>query len=258
LTNDVDEEGGLPSPQSSDSTIVARNSKGKQPERRITETNDVSPQSNGQLRADAPTFEPGNAAASVPPHLRSAGQSKNQSADYVPGTLPRKHAPPTQPSRQPKPQRTRAGPSRHKNRAPNEKPFEKVEPQGMQFPVIKNFKPHTNTFKGPEDIMTRIHKEIGSGKYECMVCYGGLTRQIKVWSCKCCWSVFHLKCIQKWAKQGLQQKPAGPIGADGPPKPSWRCPGCNDMNEETEPSLYTCWCEKTIQPEASKFLPPHR
>ena len=65
--------------------------------------------------------------------------------------------------------------------------------------------------RSEEDIATRIHREIASGSYECMVCYGGLTRKAKIWSCKCCWAVYHLNCIQKWGKQGLSQESRAPV-----------------------------------------------
>ncbi|KAF8252781.1 hypothetical protein K440DRAFT_535857 [Wilcoxina mikolae CBS 423.85] len=109
---------------------------------------------------------------------------------------------------------------------------------------------------GPEDIATRIHREIASGSYECMVCYGGVTRKAKIWSCKCCWAVYHLNCIQKWGKQGLEQESRAPIGADGEPPRTWRCPACNNPNRVL-PDLYTCWCGKDTQPESNRYTPPH-
>jgi len=107
-----------------------------------------------------------------------------------------------------------------------------------------------------DDIISRIHREIGNGSYECMVCYGSVNRRAKIWSCRCCWAVYHLNCIQKWGKQGLQQEPRGPVGASQPQK-SWRCPACNNPNTEL-PDLYTCWCEKETHPESTRYLPPHR
>jgi len=109
---------------------------------------------------------------------------------------------------------------------------------------------------GADDITSRIHREIGNGSYECMVCYGSVGRKAKIWSCKCCWAVYHLNCIQKWGKQGLEQESRGPVGASEPQK-SWRCPACNNPSTEL-PSLYTCWCEKETQPEGTRYLPPHR
>lgn len=104
--------------------------------------------------------------------------------------------------------------------------------------------------------MARIHREIDSGDYECMICYSNISRRAKIWYCRCCWAVYHLNCVQKWGKQGLSQPARGPVGADGEPPRVWRCPACNDPNEEL-PQFYTCWCEKSVQPDVTKFLPPH-
>ncbi|KAI5848721.1 hypothetical protein DFP73DRAFT_340476 [Morchella snyderi] len=108
-----------------------------------------------------------------------------------------------------------------------------------------------------DDIGTRVHKEIAIGAYECMVCYGGLSRKSKIWNCKCCWAVFHLHCITKWAKQGLDQPPPRSSDAnDEPPRRKWKCPACNNPGDEV-PDMYTCWCEKTVQPEVTNNISPH-
>jgi len=124
--------------------------------------------------------------------------------------------------------------------------------------TVINMRPEAPAFtQGPEDIATRIHREIASGSYECMVCYGGVTRKAKIWSCKCCWAVYHLNCIQKWGKQGLEQESRAPIGVDGEPPRTWRCPACNNPNREL-PDIYTCWCGKDTHPESNRYTPPHR
>lgn len=204
-----------------------------------------------KLRPDATTFEPGKPVESLPPHLRAiANRGKASPPKYDnwgPGGDPGGRSP-QNPAPHLMPQ---AGNSRGKVK-------QSFKLDGKKFPIIHNMRPHTNTFQGAEDIGTRVHKEIASGVYECMVCYGGLTRKARIWNCKCCWAVFHLNCVQKWAKQGLEQPPSRQVGADGKPSTkSWRCPACNNPDEEV-PETYTCWCEKTVQPEASKYLPPHR
>lgn len=205
-----------------------------------------------KLRPDATAFEPGKLVESLPPHLRAiANRGKASPPKYDswgPGGDPGRHSP-----QRPAPH---LAPQAGNNRGKVKQQSFKLD--GKKFPIIQNMRPHTNTIQGAEDIGTRVHKEIASGVYECMVCYGGLTRKARIWNCKCCWAVFHLNCVQKWAKQGLEQPPSRQIGADGEPsKRSWRCPACNNPDEEV-PETYTCWCEKTVQPEASKYLPPHR
>lgn len=215
------------------------------------------------LRPDAAAFEPGKPVETLPPHLRAiANRGKSSPPKYDrwgpdPNTQPGSSSQRlTLSTPRPTPQATvknNTGSGRAKG-----KQQQNLKLDGKKFPIIKDMRPHTNTVKGAEDIGTRVHKEIASGAYECMVCYGGVTRKSKIWNCKCCWAVFHLNCVQKWAKQGLEQPPSRPVGADGEPsRRSWRCPACNNPDEEV-PQTYTCWCEKTILPEASKYLPPHR
>lgn len=110
------------------------------------------------------------------------------------------------------------------------------------------------TYKEAEDLMGRIHQELSSGNYECMICFGGVTRRSKIWDCKVCYAVFHMSCIQKWAAQGVSA-PSREEGADEPAK-MWRCPGCQNKLADV-PKTYQCWCGKSQAPEAVKYLPPH-
>ncbi|RPB27379.1 hypothetical protein L211DRAFT_779805 [Terfezia boudieri ATCC MYA-4762] len=113
------------------------------------------------------------------------------------------------------------------------------------------------TVKEAEDLMTRIHKGIASGNYECMICYGGVTRKSQVWDCGRCYAVFHLKCIQKWAKQGLDAPlPPNALENGGDRRRTWRCPGCQNPDSEL-PSIYECWCGKTQIPEVQRYIAPH-
>ncbi|KAF8472790.1 hypothetical protein BDZ91DRAFT_715814 [Kalaharituber pfeilii] len=113
------------------------------------------------------------------------------------------------------------------------------------------------TVKEAEDLMTRIHSGLASGSYECMICYGGVTRKSQVWYCGRCYAVFHLKCIQKWAKQGLEAPlPPHALQNGEEPRRTWRCPGCQNQAEEA-PSEYSCWCGKMQNPDVQRYIPPH-
>jgi transcriptional repressor NF-X1 len=106
------------------------------------------------------------------------------------------------------------------------------------------------------DIATRTHEDIANGLYECPICTGELGRKSRVWSCKFCWTVFHLSCIKKWSQnegsafQDHQQEDGAIMTRH------WRCPGCN-LPQEILPSTYSCWCEKDIDPTLLPGLPPH-
>lgn len=207
-----------------------------------------------KLRAEATAFEPGKPAGGyIPPHLRGM-------SNFTTSMLPQAEwgGPKTSGSTAPKANNNNS--KKPPNYRDRKKQVEELyKPDGKKKPLFKNMRVHTNTMsKDSDDIGTRIHKEIASGAYECMVCYGGLNRKSKIWNCKCCWAVFHLHCITKWAKQGLDQPPPRNSDAnDEPPRRKWKCPACNNPGDEV-PDMYTCWCEKTVQPEATKNISPHR
>ncbi|KAK6509089.1 FKBP12-associated protein [Arthrobotrys musiformis] len=111
-----------------------------------------------------------------------------------------------------------------------------------------------STLREAESLTTRIHTEISTGEYECMICYSSVTRKSKVWDCSTCYAVFHLHCIKKWAKQALDVPSAS--NDEIVPQRTWRCPGCQSTSTEA-PERYTCWCGKTDSPEVARFVPPH-
>ena len=113
------------------------------------------------------------------------------------------------------------------------------------------------TVKEAEDLTSRIHSGISSETYECMICYGGVTRKSQVWDCGRCYAVFHIKCIQKWARQGLDSSlPQGTLENGEDRLKTWRCPGCQNPESEL-PTVYTCWCGKTQNPDVQWYIAPH-
>ena len=108
-----------------------------------------------------------------------------------------------------------------------------------------------------QDIATRTHDDIANGVYECPICTSEISRSSKVWSCKTCWTVFHLTCVKKWS-QNEGSTLAQQRNQDGElltPR-QWRCPGCN-LPKDTLPSNYACWCEKEVDPRSISGIPPH-
>ncbi|CAF9915322.1 MAG: hypothetical protein GOMPHAMPRED_000698 [Gomphillus americanus] len=98
------------------------------------------------------------------------------------------------------------------------------------------------------DIATRTHEDIENGIYECPICTNEVQRNSKVWSCKTCWTVFHLKCVEKWSKnEGSATVNRQLENGEDPPAKQWRCPGCN-LPKEDFPSSYFCWCGKETDP----------
>ena len=108
------------------------------------------------------------------------------------------------------------------------------------------------------DIATRTHEDISHGVYECAICTNEISRNSKVWSCRDCWTVFHIGCVKKWSKNdgSAVQRQANHDDNDPAVGKQWRCPGCN-LAKDVYPSAYTCWCEKEIDPKVIGGLPPH-
>ena len=106
------------------------------------------------------------------------------------------------------------------------------------------------------DITIRIHEDVANGIYECAICTNEVARNSKVWSCRTCWTVFHLGCIKKWCKNEGSAAQAQGQDQDVQVSRQWRCPGCN-LPKETHPSSYNCWCEKELDPKVIGGLPPH-
>lgn len=106
------------------------------------------------------------------------------------------------------------------------------------------------------DIATRIHEDIDNGQYECAICTNEVLRNSRSWSCRTCWTVFHLSCIKKWStNEGSAMAQPQPHDGDLPPPRRWRCPGCN-LPKNILPSASTCWCKKEIDPRSLTGLPP--
>ena len=107
------------------------------------------------------------------------------------------------------------------------------------------------------DIATRTHEDIANSVYECPICTVEVTTNSRVWSCKTCWTVFHLGCIKKWStNEGSTQAQQRNQNGDLPPPRQWRCPGCN-LPKDDLPSNYTCWCEKETDPRPITGISPH-
>lgn len=134
--------------------------------------------------------------------------------------------------------------------------------KGKSKPTPSRSRPPKVTTKSTaEDITTRIHEDISHNLYECPICTNELGSKSRVWSCRLCWTVFHLSCIKKWSKnegsafRNDQQRQQDGEDETNTPR-QWRCPGCN-LPQDTLPTTYSCWCEKEVDPRSLPGLPPH-
>lgn len=82
----------------------------------------------------------------------------------------------------------------------------------------------------------------------CLICLGGIKKLQAVWSCELCYTIFHLVCIQQWAKDGIMVK--NPVlSPDHFPGVSvkWTCPKCRvEYDQPAIPTVYHCFCGKQV------------
>ncbi len=141
--------------------------------------------------------------------------------------------------------------------APEYIPGQPVVTRVRQGPSHNQSRPRRMSKSQAPDIATRTHEDIVNGQYECVICTNEVRSNSKIWTCKTCWSVLHLSCVKRWAKNEsstLQQRAIE--NGELPPARQWRCPGCN-LPKEDLPNNYTCWCEKEVEPHSIPGLPPH-
>lgn len=55
-----------------------------------------------------------------------------------------------------------------------------------------------------DDLASGLAQDLRTATYECMVCWDVVRTGHQTWTCDCCWAVFHLSCIKKWATRSLQ------------------------------------------------------
>uniref|UniRef100_A0A8C4X3S7 Nuclear transcription factor, X-box binding like 1 n=1 Tax=Erpetoichthys calabaricus TaxID=27687 RepID=A0A8C4X3S7_ERPCA len=97
-----------------------------------------------------------------------------------------------------------------------------------------------------------------SGAITCLICIASVKRNQAMWSCKGCYCIFHLPCIQKWAKDCVFLVSSVTDDDFGKKEHPWACPKCRHeyMNFET-PTRYTCYCGKVEDPPLDPWLVPH-
>lgn len=122
---------------------------------------------------------------------------------------------------------------------------------------------------GEHDMSTILAHELKTSTYECMICMDTVRPAHHVWTCDCCWAVFHLNCVQTWASRSLKGKhilvwSLVKVADDfsfldtssNKMITGWRCPGCQN-SRTVIPKDYFCFCGKQRNPETSRYHTPH-
>ncbi|XP_058799057.1 protein shuttle craft-like [Phymastichus coffea] len=106
--------------------------------------------------------------------------------------------------------------------------------KSLDKPVVKRL--HYKKYE-PDDAASqreRLTELLNRGQLECLVCCEYIRQQDYVWSCKNCFHVIHLKCVQMWATSSHDDS-------------GWRCPACQNVTTSI-PIEYLCFCGKTTAP----------
>ncbi|KAI9476112.1 MAG: hypothetical protein EXX96DRAFT_575824 [Benjaminiella poitrasii] len=103
---------------------------------------------------------------------------------------------------------------------------------------------------GDHDMSTLLSHELKSSAYECMICMDIVRPAHPIWTCDCCWAIFHLDCVQTWATRSLKDTSTNKMIT------GWRCPGCQNSRTAI-PRDYLCFCGKQRNPESSRYSTPH-
>ncbi|MFS7958195.1 putative chromatin regulator PHD family [Helianthus anomalus] len=111
--------------------------------------------------------------------------------------------------------------------------------------------------------LTKIQSFLTSsraGALSCLICLERIRPTDPTWSCSSrCFAVFHLLCIQSWARQSsdLSSLRASTRGADAQTA-TWNCPKCRiEFPKTLIPKSYYCFCGKVENPVHDPWVLPH-
>ncbi|KAJ8769421.1 hypothetical protein K2173_002911 [Erythroxylum novogranatense] len=140
--------------------------------------------------------------------------------------------------------------------------------------IFRSYFEHTknqsasNTAPTPHDLskIQSFLNSSSSGALSCLICLERIKPSDPTWSCtSLCYDVFHLLCIQSWARQASDLSAARnatrlPITQDKASETStWNCPKCRSVYSKSEiPKSYFCFCGKLEEPpKDNPWILPH-
>ncbi|WCJ19874.1 NF-X1-type zinc finger protein NFXL2 [Euphorbia peplus] len=139
--------------------------------------------------------------------------------------------------------------------------------------IFKSYLDHTShsaaaSTPSPADI-SKIQSFLtssSSGALSCLICLERIKPSDPTWSCtRLCYAVFHLHCIQSWARQAsdlsayraTSRLPISPEKAAE--NATWNCPKCrSEYDKSQNPKRYFCFCGKLEDPPShDPWVLPH-
>ncbi|CAF1251761.1 unnamed protein product [Adineta steineri] len=122
--------------------------------------------------------------------------------------------------------------------------------------ILNKTKSSFNT--GSSDDLGRTYQylvdSLSTGANICLICIDVIQKKDAIWNCSCCYSPFHIVCIQQWIKDGIYQSSA----TNNNEINTWHCPKCRtEFDPKDTPKRYLCYCHKEIDPQFDPWLIPH-
>ncbi|KAK1803743.1 hypothetical protein P4O66_020762, partial [Electrophorus voltai] len=103
-----------------------------------------------------------------------------------------------------------------------------------------------------------LNEAFQSGAVTCLICIASVKRTQAVWSCVGCYCIFHIPCIQKWAKDSIFLVSSATDEDFGNKNHPWPCPKCRyEYSSQQTPTRYYCYCGKEADPVPDPWLLPH-
>lgn len=135
--------------------------------------------------------------------------------------------------------------------------------EGKQGKIVANtFVTYTTHTDGDvhelEKTKQYLNEAFQAGAMTCLICIASVKRNQAVWSCSGCFCIFHMPCIQKWAKDSQFLVSSVTDDDFGKKDYPWPCPKCRFEYKRSEtPSRYYCYCGKVEDPPLDPWLVPH-
>ncbi|KAL7863880.1 hypothetical protein AOLI_G00153000 [Acnodon oligacanthus] len=120
---------------------------------------------------------------------------------------------------------------------------------------------YTNQMGGDVSDLERtrqyLNEAFQSGAITCLICIASVKRTQAVWSCVGCYCIFHIPCIQKWAKDSIFLVSSVTDEDFGKKEHPWPCPKCRyEYSPQQTPCRYYCYCGKEVDPRPRPLAPP--
>jgi len=95
------------------------------------------------------------------------------------------------------------------------------------------------------------HSSTNPDEYSCNICLETISPRSPIWSCRHCFSLFDLSCIQSWSRSDLAAQRASFVPKDD----VWSCPHCRSKYEPADvPNEGRCFCGKKHQWELEEEM----